>query len=155
MRKSEWISEGSVVVISLREIGMRVLGSQGEEGVGDILALVDRGLYGKLKKQPGVNSAIFTFLETQDLNEVKRKVADGTIDEDDIFDRGSEEEEDDDDSDSDGLTSEERKAARLASREKRAKAKDVKLKSERSSKMFGGGDEKGPSRDDDIDIDAI
>jgi initiation factor 1A len=156
MRKSEWVSEGSIVVLSLREIGMRILGGQGEEGIGDILSVVDRSLYSKLKRESGVNPALFTSIETQDIHDVKKRVAEGTLEEDDLFDRGSTDSGDDDESDSDSeMNAEEKKMAKLAQRERRAKAKDLKIKSERSSKMFGGGDEKGPSKNDDIDIDAI
>lgn len=155
MRKSEWVSEGSIVVMSLREIGMRILGGQGEDGVGDILSVVDRSLYSKLKKQSGVNAALFTSIENQDILDVKKRVADGTLEDDDLFDRGEEESDNSDDSSDSEMNSEEKKAAKLANRERRAKAKDLKLKSERSSKYFGDGDEKGPSKNDDIDIDAI
>lgn len=155
MRKSEWVSEGSVVIISLREVGMRILGGQGENGVGDILSVVDRSLYSKLKKDSSINPAIFSNIETQDINDVKKRVADGTLEEDDLFDRDEESDNSDNDSTDSEMNSEEKRAARLANRERRAKAKDLKLKSERSSKYFGDGDDKGPSKNDDIDIDAI
>lgn len=157
MRKSEWISEGTVVIISLREIGMRIIGGQGDDGIGDILGIVDRSLYNKLKRDPNINPAIFTNIENQDMNDVKRRVKNGTLEEDEyfVFERDEEDEDNDEDDESDDeMTSEERKKARLADRERKSKAADQKLKSQRNAKTSGGVD-RPRANSDNIDIDAL
>lgn len=105
MRKSEWVSEGAVVLVSLRDItnasaGAGAGSSSGEKlEIGDILMLVDTRIYGKLKKVPGVNPILFGNLEQQDEGQRKKKadaVAAGNLEEgDDIFSRGSDDEKGD------------------------------------------------------------
>jgi len=95
IRKNQWVDEGALVLIGIRELGTSTT-ERGAE-IGDILALIDPGIYGALKKQEGMNKLLFTNLEADDAATIKRKVdavKSGMDDEDDIFDRGSEEEED-------------------------------------------------------------
>jgi initiation factor 1A len=91
VRKSQWVAEGSVVVVSLRFLGSGSAGGAGEEG-GDILQVVDPRLYGKLKKMEGVSENIFVQIEQMDKEAVKRRVAEGgkAADDDDFFDRDDE-----------------------------------------------------------------
>ena len=64
MRKSDWVDEGSIVLVGVRSLGTATT-ERGQE-VGDILSLVDTSLYGKLKKQEGVNPLLFTHVETEE-----------------------------------------------------------------------------------------
>ena len=84
MRKGDFVNEGSLVVMGIRSLSCVTsdnTGSKNQE-TGDILSTIDPRLYGKLKKEPGLNPALFTNIEEQDMNEVKRKVQAGAIDED-------------------------------------------------------------------------
>jgi hypothetical protein len=88
------VDEGALVLIGIRELGTSTTEKSTE--IGDILALVDPGIYGALKKQEGMNKLLFTNLEADDAATIKRKVdavKSGIDDEDDIFDRNSDEEE--------------------------------------------------------------
>ena len=94
IRKNQWVDEGALVLIGIRELGTSTTEKSTE--IGDILALVDTGIYGALKKQEGMNKLLFTNLEADDAATIQRKVnaiKSGIDDEDDIFDRNSEEEE--------------------------------------------------------------
>jgi len=96
IRKNQWVDEGALVLIGIRELGTSTTEKSTE--IGDILALVDPRIYGGLKKQEGMNKLLFTNLEADDAATIQRKVnavKSGEDDDDDIFDRGSEEEEDD------------------------------------------------------------
>ena len=96
IRKNQWVDEGALVLIGIRELGTSTTERTTE--IGDILALVDTGIYGALKKQDGMNKLLFTNLEADDAATIQRKVnaiKSGIDDEDDIFDRNSDEEEDD------------------------------------------------------------
>ena len=96
IRKNQWVDEGALVLIGIRELGTSTTERTTE--IGDILALVDPGIYGALKKQEGMNKLLFTNLEADDAATIQRKVnaiKSGIDDEDDIFDRNSDEEEDD------------------------------------------------------------
>ncbi len=88
VRKSQWVAEGCVVVVSLRFLGSGSAGGAGEE-TGDILQVVDPRLYGKLKKMEGMNQNLFVQIETMDKEVVKRRIAAGenVEEEDDFFDR--------------------------------------------------------------------
>jgi translation initiation factor 1A len=97
IRKNQWVDEGALVLIGIRELGTSTTEKSTE--IGDILALVDQRIYGALKKQEGMNKLLFTNLEADDAATIQRKVnavKSGEDDHDDIFDRGSEEEEEDD-----------------------------------------------------------
>jgi initiation factor 1A len=94
IRKNQWVDEGALVLIGIRELGTSTTERTTE--IGDILALVDTGIYGALKKQEGMNKLLFTNLEADDAATIQRKVnaiKSGIDDEDDIFDRNSDEEE--------------------------------------------------------------
>jgi initiation factor 1A len=96
IRKNQWVDEGALVLIGIRELSTSTTEKSTE--IGDILALVDPRIYGGLKKQEGMNKLLFTNLEADDAATIQRKVnavKSGEDDDDDIFDRGSEEEEDD------------------------------------------------------------
>jgi len=96
IRKNQWVDEGALVLIGIRELGTSTTEKSTE--IGDILALVDPRIYGALKKQEGMNKLLFTNLEADDAATIQRKVnaiKSGIDDEDDIFDRNSDEEEDD------------------------------------------------------------
>ena len=96
IRKNQWVDEGALVLIGIRELGTSTTEKSTE--IGDILALVDPRIYGALKKQEGMNKLLFTNLEADDAATIQRKVnavKSGEDDIDDIFDRNSEDEEDD------------------------------------------------------------
>ena len=96
IRKNQWVDEGALVLIGIRELGTSTTEKSTE--IGDILALVDPRIYGALKKQEGMNKLLFTNLEADDAATIQRKVnaVKSGEDDDDIFDRGSEEDEEDD-----------------------------------------------------------
>lgn len=74
LRKSDWVEEGSIVLISKREL-QTVYSDKTEsknEEIGDILAVVDPRLYSKLKKEEGVNQLLFSNIEKHDTAHVKR-----------------------------------------------------------------------------------
>jgi len=119
IRKNQWVDEGALVLIGIRELGTSTT-ERGAE-IGDILALVDTGIYGALKKQEGMNKLLFTNLEADDAATIQRKVnaiKSGIADEDDIFDRNSEEEEEGED--------EQRNAQKKAQEQEIAKKRDEK-----------------------------
>ena len=92
IRKSQWVSEGSVVVMSLRFLGSGSAGGAAGAGLeaGDILDIVDQRLYSKLKKEKGVNPNLFVQMEQlADMDAAKKRIADGGMaaEEDDLFDR--------------------------------------------------------------------
>jgi initiation factor 1A len=99
IRKNQWVDEGALVLIGIREIGTSTTEKSTE--IGDILALVDPRIYGALKKQEGMNKLLFTNLEADDAATIQRKVnaVKSGIDDDDIFDRGSGSEEEEEDAD--------------------------------------------------------
>ena len=95
IRKHEWVENGSLVLISKREMNE----SNEENKLGDILQLIDQSLYGKIKKLPGMNSILFKDIENQDLVKLRKDLADGKDGDDDFFIRTGEEDEDDDEED--------------------------------------------------------
>jgi initiation factor 1A len=152
MRKSEWVDEGAIVLVGVRELS-NATAKQGEE-VADILTLAHPSLYGKLKKLPGVNPILFGQLEKEDSAELMKKIARQNageeIDDDDIFDRDGEEEGDDDESESsdteEGLTGEEKQKKKQLQRQERDKKRDLKIADARKKK-----EDKGDNSDVDID----
>jgi initiation factor 1A len=72
LRKSDWVDEGSIVLIGIRELSTATTFKGGE--VGDIIGIADPGTYGKLKKVPGVNPLIFMHVENVSEAEIKRKI---------------------------------------------------------------------------------
>jgi initiation factor 1A len=161
MRKNDYVDEGGIVLLSIRDItNATAAGSfMQNDGLGDILATIDRSLYGKLKKEPDSNPILFTSLEQVDRQELARRElamkngkTSAGADEDDIFDREGEEEDGvksdtDDMSEDDEMDSEEKKKAKQRSREEKQKKRDMKIQSERDKKKDTGNDE--------VDIDAI
>jgi hypothetical protein len=85
MRKSDWVEEGRIVILSIRQLGTATTSQEKEEEVGDILAIVDPRTYNKVRKEDGVNPLLFLGAQeyTGDIKKMKT-----TIQEDDIFDRG-------------------------------------------------------------------
>ena len=119
IRKNQWVDEGALVLIGIRELGTSTTEKSTE--IGDILALVDPRIYGALKKQEGMNKLLFTNLEADDAATIQRKVnavKSGEDDVDDIFDRGSEEEDQEDDA--------EQKAQKKIQEQEIAKKRDEK-----------------------------
>lgn len=119
IRKNQWVDEGALVLIGIRELGTSTTERTTE--IGDILALVDQRIYGALKKQEGMNKLLFTNLEADDAATIQRKVnaiKSGIDDEDDIFDRNSEEEEEGEDA--------QRNAQKKAQEQEIAKKRDEK-----------------------------
>jgi len=150
MRKSEWVNEGAVVLISLRDITNASTGSAGAAGkleIGDILMVVDTRLYGKLKKVAGVNPILFGNLEQQDETQRKKKadaVAAGIGEDDDIFSHGSGDEDDaeddgaeDDDADVDAnaIDTPENQVAQALARENKVKTRDQAIAARRAVKI--------------------
>ena len=90
IRKSEWVGEGTIVVLGLRGLSSGSAVGGNSEDLGDILQVVDQRLLGKLKKIPGINQALFAQIEAQDIQQVVQRVNQGSSfeDEDDLFDRG-------------------------------------------------------------------
>ena len=141
MRKSEWVDEGAIVILSLRELsnGSSSVLKGSEEEVGDILMTIDRSLYSKLKKLPGVNPLLFGNVEQQDEAEMKKKIEAqqrGEKIEDDVFDDESEDEEEEDGSeDSDeGLTGEEKAKKKQLGREAKEKKRAQAISAARAKK---------------------
>ncbi len=143
IRKSQWVNEGSVVVLSLRELSSASASNSNAEDLGDILQLVDPGLYSKLKKMDGVNSNLFVQVENMDIEQVKQRIANGgsAQDEDDIFDRTDVVEEDEKEED-------ETKEGRALKK----KMKEIKIMKQRNAKEQNNG---GCDSDDSLDIAAI
>jgi initiation factor 1A len=103
IRKSEWVGEGTLVVIGLRGLSSSSAAGGNAEDLGDILQVVDSRLYGKIKKLPNINAALFAQIESQDIAQIIQRVNQGSTveDEDDIFDRGGDTKEKKYDSDID------------------------------------------------------
>jgi initiation factor 1A len=158
MRKGDYVSDGNLVLISVREISNATTGPSDSLELGDILSTIDRSLYGKLKKEPNSNPLLFTSIEHVDKGELSRRLqaqrsGQRVEDDDDIFDRNGEEDSQGSGSDSesesdDEMNSEEKKKAKQRSREEKDKKRDMKLQEQRDSKKNG-------ANDDEVDIDAI
>ena len=147
MRKSEWVDEGVIVLIGTRELGNASMGQNQE--IGDILSVVDQGIYGKLKKKDGVNPLIFSSVETDDIASLKKKISlqkSGVDVDDDLFERG-EEEEDDDESDDDTPLTQDQKETKKRAIEEKQKERDQKINASRNAKR--------EDDNDDINIDDI
>lgn len=89
IRKSQWVGEGTIVVLGLRGLSSGSAAGGNEDDLGDILQVVDPRLYGKIKKLPNINPALFAQVEAQDIQQVIQRVNQGSKfeDEDDLFDR--------------------------------------------------------------------
>lgn len=126
MRKSDWVDEGAIVLIGIRGLSA---GSLSTTDIGDILESVDPRIYGKLKKQDGINPLLFTHVENQEESALKKKIIvqeSGDNIEDDIFEHEDIQEE---------------------SREEKAKARAQEIAAKRSEKLY--------SNDGELNIDAI
>lgn len=134
IRKSQWVNEGTVVVLSLRDLSSSSSSAvSNADDLGDILQVVDPGLYGKLKKMNGINPNLFVQVENMDLQQVKERIAKGgsAQDEDDIFDR------------TDAIDEE---------REEKKKQIEIKINKERNAKQNNNG---GNESEDSLDIENI
>jgi initiation factor 1A len=148
MRKSDWVDEGSIVLIGVRDLGTSTT-SKGAE-VGDILSVIEMQLYGKLKKQEGVNPLLFTHVETEEKSVMARKIQaqeSGQNVDDDVFERDGEvshEEGEEDNNEQEpvltGIEGEEQKKRKEKDREESRKLKDQEISSKRSSKYRPNGD---------------
>ena len=128
-------------------IGIRAIGTsltEKSEEVGDILTLIDPRIYGKLKKQEGLNALLFTNLENEDSAAIKRKVRaqeEGGDVEDDFFQRAGE--EDDDEEGDDEVAAAERKLNK--------KTQEQEINKKRDQKYLGGDDDGGEARPVNVD----
>lgn len=118
MTKSDWVTKGSLVLLSTRNLSTSTT-DVSEKNLGDILHVFGTEDYRELKGMPGTNPAIFTPVETKEINEiidlVKKNML--NVEEDDLFlDEGEEEEEE-----PEGETPAQR-AVRLAEKEAKRKA---------------------------------
>jgi len=116
IRKKDWIDKGSLVLLAKRELNGKPKPASAsanadpddeeendtftpeevkDDKLGDILQLIDPCLYGKLKKVPGINLALFNDIENQEMKHVQKRVADGIQGDDDFFDRSGDEKPDD------------------------------------------------------------
>jgi len=139
MRKSEWVDEGAIILIGIRQLTTATT-VKGEE-IGDILSVIDTRIYGKLKKQDGVNPLLFTHVEDEDAAAMKKKInalKSGEGVDDDVFEReGEESEADEADSDEDenGVPlTEEQKAEKERDLEAKRKLRDQELTAKLSNK---------------------
>jgi len=122
MRKSQWVEEKLLVLISIRDLYNTTESRQTTE-TGDIIGLIDTGLYGKMKKLPGINPLLFVD------DRAKDKV-------DDIFDRGEVS-----DSEENSDTGEEEVAEK---RKEKAKQREAEISARRNAK-YGDGLADAPS----------
>jgi len=144
MRKSDWVEEGRIVILSIRELGTQTNSEQTGE-VGDILAIVDPRTYNKVRKEDGVNQLLFAGAQ-EFTGDTKKKVV---IEDDDLFDRGDDrgdEKAADSESDSskDGETPEERK--------ERIRLREQNRQTQRGMKGLAAAKQ---TDDGELDIDAI
>jgi len=139
MRKSQWVDEGVLVLIGIREIGTSL--TEKSQEIGDILSLVDPQLYGKLKKQEGLNVLLFTNLENEDSAAIRRKIKaqeeGGDVD-DDFFQRNGEEDEEEENKDE---TEEDKEGRKL-----NKKLKDLEIDKKRDQKYLGDNDDENKGR---------
>lgn len=71
LRKRTWIVVGDIVLLSIRELGVGMSGGVGSlvgggsaaADKGDILAKYDPDVFGRLKKEPGMNPRIFLTVD--------------------------------------------------------------------------------------------
>jgi translation initiation factor 1A len=62
LRKKVWFAVADIVLISVREIGNATSSANSAEK-GDVLAKYEPAIYAKLRKEKGINAAIFTNIE--------------------------------------------------------------------------------------------
>ena len=140
IRKSQWCEEGTIVVLASRGMGSAFGhgSANNAEEIADILAVVEPKFYSKLKKEKGVNPALFANLHDQDIDEVKKRVAagQGVGENDDLFDRDSSDSdsEEEDEEGAGGLSVEEKKKAKELARAKKEKERDLARGAKREEK---------------------
>lgn len=141
IRKSQWVEEGTIVIISLRGLSSATGGhsSANTDDIGDIIEVVERGFISKLKKDTSINPALFTNLDDEGVK--KRLAAGGKVEEDDFFEEADEEQEEEEEEHS--LTPEQKQQKKLA-REKKAKERDIARSARRDNK-----------NEDDVNIDEL
>ena len=153
IRKSQWCEEGTIVVLASRGMG-NAFGhgsANNSDEIADILAVVEPKFYSKLKREAGVNPALFANLHDQDMDEVKKRVAagQGVGENDDLFDRDSTDSESEADEagagEAGGLSVEEKKKAKELARAKKEKERDLARGAKREEKHV----------DDNFNIDDI
>lgn len=142
IRRRMWMKVGDIVLISYREFEVGTTTRSGEEK-GDVLHKYETTDYGKLRKDPVINMALFTSIETQDLSKIS--IAKIPVQEDGyIFEAADNEVVEDGKGDEDGDwfedTDEDRPAGGAGVKPKVAVA---------------AGAKKPAADDDDIDIDNI
>ena len=143
MRKSDWVDEGSIVLVGVRDLVTSTT-SKGSE-VADILAVVEVQTYGKLKKQEGVNPLLFTHVENEEKGAMARKIKaleSGQDVDDDVFEREGEraESESEEEAVLTGLEGEEQRKRKEMEREESRKVKELEISSKRTSKYKDNGD---------------
>ena len=139
LRKSDWVEEGRIVILSVRQLGTSTTAGN-EQEVGDVLAVVDPRTYNKVRKEEGVNSLLFIGAQEFTGDVKKMKAATG---EDDIFDRSEAPLEDAEES-PDEETPEERKI--------RIRLRDQARAAGRVAKALADAPVK---EDGELDVDAI
>ena len=143
MRKSDWVEEGRIVILSIRQLGTSTTTETAtkQEEVGDILAIIDPRTYNKVRKEEGVNPVL--FVGAQEFNAEGGKKKSG-VDLDDLFDRGEEQAAEDSDDSPDDETPEERKV--------RIRIRDQARAAGRATKAVSAA---AMTADGDLDVDAI
>lgn len=164
MRKSQWVDEGSLVLLSLRGMGTGYSSDLHDKDVGDILMVLPNSMASKLKKDPRANSAIFTNVDEQNVKETKRKVQEGDVEDDDLFEGNDSEEEEEEDKQENSSELESQSESEFEStltmeqkqaREKEQARKKKEKAKERDQKRSSGRDAKRVQESDDVDIDNI
>ena len=69
IRKRTWIKLGDIILVSYREFQIGVAVKSGGEK-GDVLHKYEMSDYGRLRRDPTINLALFTTIETQDLTKI-------------------------------------------------------------------------------------
>lgn len=145
-KKVACVEVGDIVLISLREDGLKLTSTSGSSSKdrGDILAKYERDVHKILKKMEGINSKLFANLETLDDKQRSKGVEPDEFGF--TFEHGEDTEEDDEDEE--GLDKEEIKIMRA---NKKA-LQEKKRAAERNTKM---GVSSGDGGESEIDIDAL
>jgi initiation factor 1A len=143
MRKSDWVEEGRIVILSVRQLGTATTAATAakEDEVGDILAIIDPRTYNKVRKEEGVNSVLFVGAQEFNAEGGKKKTG---VDLDDLFDRGEDQAAESSDDSPDDETPEERKI--------RIRLRDQARAAGRATKAVAAA---ATTENGDLDVDAI